>query len=309
MALEQELRERIDGIVQEKSVVLFMKGDRQQPQCGFSATVVGILEGLIPDYKTVDVLSDPAIREGIKSYSEWPTIPQLYIDGEFFGGCDLIQTMYQKGDLQRTLGLEVKEVTIPTIDISQDAVALIKEAVEEHPNLSVHLKIDAKFGHDFSLAPKRGHEVEAKCGEISIFFDRESASRADGLKIDVLKSLEGTGFSIENPNAPPSVNAMEVEELRELMEKDSQEYHLIDVREESEREIAKIAGSRLLNEETVSFLDSLSRDVVLVFQCHSGVRSQSAAEYFRGQGFTKVYNLTGCIDAWSQRIDPSVPRY
>ena len=81
MSLDAEVRQRIDGIVQEKPVVLFMKGDRQQPQCGFSATVVGILEGLVPDYKTVDVLTDPAIREGIKAYSEWPTIPQLYIDG------------------------------------------------------------------------------------------------------------------------------------------------------------------------------------------------------------------------------------
>ena len=309
MSLDAGIRQRIDGIVQEKPVVLFMKGDRQQPQCGFSATVVGILEGLVPDYKTVDVLSDPTIREGIKAYSEWPTIPQLYIDGEFFGGCDLIQEMYAKGDLHNALGLEVKETTVPSIHVSEAAATLIRNAAEEHPNLSVHLKIDARFGHNFNLAPKKGYEIEVKCGEISILFDRDSASRADGLKIDVEKSLEGTGFSIENPNAPPSVNPMEVEELYALMQEGDKEYYLIDVREESEREIAQIPDSKLLNEETVKFIDGLSRDITMIFQCHSGVRSQSAAEYFRGQGFTKVYNLTGGIEAWSQRIDQSVPRY
>jgi monothiol glutaredoxin len=97
-------RKRIDELVKKNRVLLFMKGERSYPQCGFSATVVQILDSLIPDYETVDVLADPAIREGIKAYSQWPTIPQLYIDGEFQGGCDIVREMYASGELQEKLG-------------------------------------------------------------------------------------------------------------------------------------------------------------------------------------------------------------
>ena len=97
-------RERIDGLVKSHKVLLFMKGDRSFPQCGFSATVVQLLDELIPDYATVDVLQDPEIREGIKEYSSWPTIPQLYVDGEFQGGCDIVREMYETGELQKLLG-------------------------------------------------------------------------------------------------------------------------------------------------------------------------------------------------------------
>jgi monothiol glutaredoxin len=83
-----------------------MKGNRRMPQCGFSATVVQILDHLIPEYTTVDVLQDPEVREGIKAYTQWPTIPQLYVKGEFVGGCDIVREMFQTGELQKTLGVE-----------------------------------------------------------------------------------------------------------------------------------------------------------------------------------------------------------
>ena len=84
---------------------------------------------------------------------------------------------------------------------------------------------------------------------------------------------------------------------------------LLDVREQAERELAHIEGSKLLDEAVVKHLDGLPRDTMLVFQCHSGVSSQSAADYFRGQGFVNVYNLEGGIDAWSRDVDSNVPRY
>ena len=96
-------RQRIDELVKGNKVLLFMKGDRQVPQCGFSATVVQIIDQLIPDYATVNVLEDAEIRDGIKEYSAWPTIPQLYVDGEFQGGCDVVREMYETGELQKLL--------------------------------------------------------------------------------------------------------------------------------------------------------------------------------------------------------------
>lgn len=101
--MNDSTRSLIDGLVKDNRVLLFMKGNRQRPQCGFSAQVVQILDSILPEYRTVDVLSDPEIREGIKEYSSWPTIPQLYVAGEFQGGCDIVTEMYQSGELQQKL--------------------------------------------------------------------------------------------------------------------------------------------------------------------------------------------------------------
>ena len=103
MPASPELREQVEGAIAQNPVLLFMKGDRQVPQCGFSATVVQILDSLLSDYATVNVLEDDAIRQGIKEYSSWPTVPQLYVDGEFQGGCDILLEMYEAGELQQKL--------------------------------------------------------------------------------------------------------------------------------------------------------------------------------------------------------------
>jgi monothiol glutaredoxin len=94
---------RIDEIVRNKDVVLFMKGTALFPQCGFSSRAISILEHLGVGYETVDVLQDPEIRQGIKAYSDWPTIPQLYVKGEFVGGSDIMMEMFEAGELQQLL--------------------------------------------------------------------------------------------------------------------------------------------------------------------------------------------------------------
>ena len=96
-------KEFIDQQVKSNDVVLFMKGTPQFPQCGFSGQVVQILDYLGVPYKGVNVLDSDDLRQGIKSYSNWPTIPQLYVKGEFVGGCDIIREMFQAGELQQTL--------------------------------------------------------------------------------------------------------------------------------------------------------------------------------------------------------------
>ncbi len=95
--------DRIRQDVSDNSVVLYMKGTPVFPQCGFSATVVQILSHVGVKFKGIDVLSDPGLRDGIKSFSDWPTIPQLYVKGEFVGGCDIIREMFETGELQRLL--------------------------------------------------------------------------------------------------------------------------------------------------------------------------------------------------------------
>ena len=94
---------RLDEIVNKNDVVLFMKGSALFPQCGFSSRAVAILNHLGVDFETVDVLQDPEIRQGIKAYSDWPTIPQLYVKGEFVGGSDIMMEMFEAGELQQMM--------------------------------------------------------------------------------------------------------------------------------------------------------------------------------------------------------------
>ena len=98
-----ELKDRLDQLVNSHKILIFMKGAKLMPQCGFSNNVVQIFNTLGVPYETVDVLLDDDIRQGIKEYSNWATIPQVYINGEFVGGCDIMIEMYQNGELQQTV--------------------------------------------------------------------------------------------------------------------------------------------------------------------------------------------------------------
>jgi len=106
--MDEDLQNRIQKTVDDNPVVLFMKGTKAFPQCGFSATVVEVLRRLEVDFHDVNVLEDQSVRQGIKEFSNWPTIPQLYVKGEFIGGCDIVRDMYTGGELgpliQKALG-------------------------------------------------------------------------------------------------------------------------------------------------------------------------------------------------------------
>ncbi len=107
--MNNEVKKKIDNYVQSHEVCLFMKGTPEVPQCGFSSAVSNVLKHLDVNFQGVNVLEDSEVREGIKEYSDWPTIPQLYLKGEFIGGCDIIKEMFEKGELQNKL----KEKSIP----------------------------------------------------------------------------------------------------------------------------------------------------------------------------------------------------
>lgn len=105
--MDETLRQKIASLIESQPIVLFMKGTKSFPQCGFSATVVEVLKRLNADFKDVNVLADPEVRQGIKEYANWPTIPQLYIKGKFVGGSDIVRDMYTSGELEPL----VKEAT------------------------------------------------------------------------------------------------------------------------------------------------------------------------------------------------------
>ena len=98
--MDEQLRQRIEGILGSHKIVLFMKGTKSFPQCGFSHQVVEVLKRLNADFQTVNILQDPDLRQGMKDYASWPTFPQLYIEGRFVGGCDIVTQMFEGGELQ-----------------------------------------------------------------------------------------------------------------------------------------------------------------------------------------------------------------
>ena len=309
MALDQDIQQEITALIGANEVVLFMKGDRGAPQCGFSATVVGILDSMVSDYHTVDVLSAPHIRDGIKAFSSWPTIPQLYVKGEFVGGCDIIQEMFGSGEIYKTLGVDPLEIVQPTIEITATAAEALQQASAQHGSdgRELHLSVDATFQSHLSIAPRTPADVEAITSGVLLLLDPISASRADGITIDVSDTPDGQAFKVDNPNAP-RIQSMSVRELKAALDA-NEAIELLDVRTPEERAIAAIPGAVLLNEEEAARIESMPRDTKLVLHCHHGGRSQQAAEQFISLGFSQVFNVIGGVDAWSQEIDPDVPRY
>jgi monothiol glutaredoxin len=301
-------RQRIEAAIASDAVVLFMKGNRRQPQCGFSATVVRILDELVPEYETVDVLADPEIRDGIKAFSSWPTIPQLYVKGEFLGGCDIVKELYGSGELHEKLGVAVPERRVPNIEITDAAAAFLRNAVAGADGKQIHLRIDRAFQNQAYLGPEEPGEVAAESNDVTILLDLMSAQRAEGLVIDHVETASGHELRIDNPNAPAPVKQIDVQELKRLLDAGAP-IQLFDVRTPEERATAAIPGARLLDADAAAAIEKLPRDATLVFHCHHGGRSQQAAEHFRNLGFRDVRNVAGGIDAWSREIDPSVPRY
>jgi monothiol glutaredoxin len=304
-----ETRARIQALIAQNDVLLFMKGNREAPQCGFSATVVSVLDQLLPQYATFDVLSDGEVREGVKEFSSWPTIPQLYVKGEFIGGCDIIQESFAAGELHETLGVTPEPAPPADITISEAAGEQLARASTEAPEgQALRLMVDARYRSKLLIGPMLDSDMRAESAGVTLHLDPLSNSRAQGAVLDVVKSRGGLAFQVKLPDAPNAVRPMSVKELAALRA-GGESFELFDVRTPEERETARIEGSTLLDQSEADRIAGLPLDTTLVFHCHHGGRSQAAAEHFAAHGFTKVYNVVGGIDAWSQEIDPAVPRY
>jgi monothiol glutaredoxin len=305
--LTDALRKQLDDVVKKHRVVLFMKGNKHFPQCGFSAQVLGVLKELGVGFEAVNVLADPAVRDGIKEYSSWPTIPQLYVDGEFLGGCDIVKEMYASGDLQKKLGVQEAEVAPPRVTIDDGAAEAIK-AADEGTGEKLRLEISPQFQYELYFGPKQAGDIEVTASGVTILFDRASAKRAEGIRIAWVDTADGGAFKIDNPNEPPRVKSLSAQELSAWM-KDGKTFDLFDVRSERERALATIDRARPLDDDGEKRLLGLPKDAPIVFFCHHGTRSGNLAERFVREGYRNVYNLEGGIEAWSASVDPKVPRY
>ncbi len=193
------------------------------------------------------------------------------------------------------------------LSVSPAARAAIMAAAPDGATV-IRLTISDRFEHDLLFSAIADDDTQVPLDGMTLVIDAASAARARGLSIDYIDGAQGPGFTMDNPNQPPRIVQLSALELKAMRDR-GEAFELIDVRTEEERAIATISGARLLDRDYHKHLLGLSHDTPLVFQCHHGVRSQSAAEYFLQAGFRKLYNLRGGIDAWSQLVDSGVARY
>ncbi|WP_256645533.1 Grx4 family monothiol glutaredoxin [Thermomonas paludicola] len=307
MSLDPALRSRIETLLAANPVVLFLKGTPDAPQCGFSAKTAAAMDSTGASYAHVNVLADPDIREGIKLYGDWPTIPQLYINGELVGGCDIVTQMAASGELHAALGQPAPDRTPPQITITPSAAEMLKQALANAGDgYALQIEVDKGFNARLQLAPRDDAAIATEAAGIRAQFDLVSAQRARGMTIDWADDTRGKGLVIDNPNAPAKVRALTPAQVRERVQDGT--LTLIDVRPAEERALAEAPVAYRSFDDGVQELEALPKDTALAFLCQSGARSQQAAEHFRALGFAELYNVAGGIAAWAD-LDPAVARY
>jgi monothiol glutaredoxin len=300
--MKEQTKQTIEKIVSDNKCVLFMKGNPTHPQCGFSSNTVGILKELLgQNFSYCNVLDDNEIREGIKEFGNWPTIPQLYINKELVGGNDIVTEMYNTGELHSMLGLPQPSRDPAKINISEKAAENIHSGTESMGSNVLMLTIDGQFNTRFSIEEPKGYEVVSECGDIKIYMDVGTAKRADGIEIDWVEDLQGAGLVIKNPNEPKAVKQISIDELKVGMQ-DNTYTHIYDVRSEQQFLEQSIEGSKRLDKLNMQIIEGLEKDTPLVFVCTVGNSSQGACEFYRKKGFTNVNNLVGGITAWNKSI-------
>jgi monothiol glutaredoxin len=306
MSLDSATRERIETVLHDHRVVLFMKGDRRQPQCGFSAAATNMLNELLPDYHTINVLDDPEIREGIKAFGQWPTIPQLYVEGELVGGADIIRQLYTSGELHELFGAPKPDRT-PAITITDAAAEAIRHGTANAQGVALHLEIGPDHSAGFQLAPAGEHDIVAHSNGLDVHFDPASAQRAKGIVIDWVSTVQGEGLSLKFPGAQ-EIKTITVHELKARLAQG--DVTLIDVRPaHGLAAAAALPQARVLETEGFERLAALPKDTALAFICHHGISSLEMAKRFAAHGFTDITNVEGGMDAWAAEVDASMPRY
>lgn len=200
-------REQLDQLINSHKVVLFLKGTREKPQCGSSSGIVRILDLLLEDYATVDVARQPEITDALALYTNWPAVPQLFVNGEFVGGADVVREMHTAGEFRGVLGLPpLPEVGIPNVTITDAAAKVILDVMGSMPHVELYLEVDALFRHSLSIVDRDERVTRRSVvNGIPLCFDAESAVRADGLVVET--DASGKSLRIENPNKPQTAGA------------------------------------------------------------------------------------------------------
>ena len=280
-------QDTVDNAIASDDVVVFMKGSREAPHCGFSAQMVEILNHLLPNYSTYDVREDTLLRQAVKDYSGWPTFPQLYVRGEFVGGSDVVKELFVSGELATRLGVLPSALPNPELFVSRPALNALRRVAGTE---AIRLDLDAQDEAHLAVSQKQATDIEIEIEGVRIILDVLTASRAEGLHIDYVD--DPGGFVVRRAVSQP----ISTRELRALLTSDPGTI-LVDCRTLAEFQSGSLPEARHLDQELLAVLGTAD-PTPTVFICRNGSRSRNVAEHYAGLGVAPGRYLDGGIEAW-----------
>ncbi len=280
--------QQVDDAIASDDVVVFMKGTREAPHCGFSAQMVEILNHLLPNYSTFDVRDDVELRRVVKERSGWPTFPQLYVRGEFIGGSDIVKELFVSGDLAGRLGVAPAELPSPELHFSQRALEQLVRLAAGQP---VRIELDARGDSHLSVSQRQSSDIELSVGDIVVVMDVLTATRADGLRVDYLP--EPGGFIVSHAKVTP-ITAARFTEMLAMQEP----LLVVDCRTLAEYSTGSVPGAEHLNQALLEHLAGANEERTVVFVCRNGSRSSNVAEHFAVLNGTPARYLEGGLERW-----------
>jgi len=314
----------IREIVQKETIVVFAKGTKQTPRCGFSARTIEAVASTGKPFAVIDVLADPRIRPALVQFSQWPTTPQLYVGGELVGGCDITLELHASGELHKTIAAAFGEgydpnagQTEPRVELSDEAKAKLKEYFESADEL-LRLSVELKGGersYSLSIDSRSSHaDLAWTVDGIKVVVAKEMSSLFDRLAVAWLSKEGSEGFSVkEVGDAPALPLPLEItgDELKTLLDTPPAEGKLwiVDIREAQELASGQVEGakhipmSRFQEEWEDAGFDA--KDTIVCF-CAHGVRSVNVANFLRQQAkLPGARSLRGGLPAYPSQATNS----
>jgi monothiol glutaredoxin len=313
-------KESIQEVVTKDKIVVFAKGTKEVPRCGFSGRAIQIFQSFNKPFEVVDILSDPTIRPALVQFSQWPTTPQIYLDGEFIGGSDIITEMQKSGELEKkvlnSFGEEYKEVQEDErVSITDEAASKVKDFMEddfEFLRLAVTIKGDDRaYSLELDSHTSAATDLKWKVKGLTVIIAKSMSDLFEKMDVSWVNKNGNEGFAIKEAGTPPALPVpidIAKADMAQLMrsELEAGKLWIVDVREADEwksghgEEAVHLPLSRLEKEWKDSGFDPKD---TLIFYCAAGKRSLSAANHFRHKlGFPNTRSLVGGIGNYPANI-------
>lgn len=306
-------KDAIREIVESETLVVFAKGTKEAPRCGFSSRAIETLRATGKPFKVIDTLADPTCRPALVSYSDWPTTPQIFVKGELIGGHDILMEMAAEGEFQKQVaeafGEEYKapQVEACPVEVTEAARTAVKGFMESPGDL-LRLKVDAVNGEAaFSLdldTRVTMNDTRWAVGDLNVVCSRASRALFDTVRIDWVEKDGGGGFSVKEIGEAPAIpEALEIDgaELKQILDNPPEKLVIVDVREDDEWKSGHAPNAKHL---PLSRLEKeweaagLAKDAPIIVYCAKGARSLKAVNFLREKGLAKARSLTGGLGSF-----------
>lgn len=309
-------RDSIATIVKDEKLLIFAKGTREAPRCGFSARAIDVIARLGKPFKVVNILEDPTLRPALVEFSQWPTSPQVFLDGELLGGSDIVQELFESGELQQKVAKSFGDAPAPApekppVSITPEALAKVREFMETaNDKLRLHVNVsngERTYALEIDTYSHAGQDLSYTINGITVVHARAMRPLFNALEVSWVSKDDSEGFAVREVGQAPALPVpfeIKRDELESLLKSDAKaglesSLKIVDVREDEEwaeghgEGTIHLALSRLEKEWEQK---GLEKSDTIIMVCRSGNRSGQATKAFRDRfGFAKTRNLVGGI--------------